>query len=402
MIYLEVRIHKQFVDRGLCKWVYAQNLKCSVKSSREFQFLVKDGNIQINDHRNPYLCFDGVDAVSVEMSNSQVLFDPAEKQLHLPTHSVKLGYHFRLHIEQVGQVHIDVAVFRIAIPDPAKWPWIGFAACSRSQQPDLIAAQTGVRVDHPGVLAIEYRIFLCPDHEKGPGFVDARQAGVVEVSAIHQIDCPRFEDQRIQPLHIVFSGLGDVDTCGDRSTKIDLCVQFDTSLGLPERSPWKQRQGEVDGRRIQSIHRVAEIYIQILSDIETSCFADQPLGNGFPDLPVPGFVGIGKGGLRQRPCEAQMMKSFGLGVETIDDVPQTFPPCQLRESHRNKLLATAKMLHFVVAVELLDLPIEGFSVNLSSDLRYDICTCSHGLAYIEQNSQSKASHQFFSLINLAA
>ena len=402
MIHIEVRVHKQFVERGLRKRVNAQNLKCSVKSSRKFQFLVKDGYYQINNHRNPYLCFDCVDTVSIEVANSQMLFYPSEKQFDLPSHPVKFWDHDGILVEQVGQIHINLSFLWIAISDAPKWPWIGRATFRRTKKSDLIAAQSYCRVHYTRTLPIEHRILLRPDYKEGSGLMDACQAFEVEIAPIHQVDAPGFEKQRIQPSYIVFAGLGDMDTCGDGATKIDLSMQFDPGLGLSEGCPRKESQGEVDGRRVQCIHAVVQIDIQLFSFVKLTCFADQPLGDTFPNSPISGFVGIGQGGLRQRPGEAQMVQSFGLGVEAIDDISKPFPPCQLRESHCDELLATPKVLHFVIATELLDLPIEGFPVNLSSDLRYDICTCSHGLAYIEQDSQSKASHQYFALINLAA
>jgi hypothetical protein len=75
---------------------------------------------------------------------------------------------------------------------------------------------------------------------------------------------------------------------------------------------------------------------------------------------------------------------------------------ELRKRHRNELLPASEILHFVIAVEFPDMAIEGFSVNVGSDLGYDVRTFSHGPAYIGPKIRSKASHPFFYSNQLAA
>jgi hypothetical protein len=78
------------------------------------------------------------------------------------------------------------------------------------------------------------------------------------------------------------------------------------------------------------------------------------------------------------------------------------PKGKLSKCHRDELLATSKILYFVITVVFLDLTIEDFSMDFGSDLGYDIGTCSHGFAYIGLKIRSKASHPFFSSNLLAA
>ena len=67
------------MQRDLFKRVNAQNLQSSVQRSGQLEFLVQDGNEQIDAHRDPDLSLHCVGRSTEEVFDAQVLFDPAEE-----------------------------------------------------------------------------------------------------------------------------------------------------------------------------------------------------------------------------------------------------------------------------------------------------------------------------------
>ena len=67
------------------------------------QAFLRDGNEQICRYGNPYLRLDRVLAGAKEHLDAQMLLDPFEEQLHLPTLTVQVCDQFRLQGKVVGQ-----------------------------------------------------------------------------------------------------------------------------------------------------------------------------------------------------------------------------------------------------------------------------------------------------------
>ena len=60
------------------------------ESAVDVEFLLEDGNEQVNADGNPDLGLDGVLGCSIEGLNVKILFDPFEKEFHAPTALLKL------------------------------------------------------------------------------------------------------------------------------------------------------------------------------------------------------------------------------------------------------------------------------------------------------------------------
>ncbi len=331
-----------------------------------------------------------------------MLFDPTKEQFDLPSHAVQRGHDLGTDVVKIGEINIDLAILWIPIPNAAEWPWICFPAGGSPQQPGLIAAQTGCWFHRFGRLAVEYRVAFGPDDEERACLVDSCKAAKIEISPVDQIDRSRFEDQRIQPIYIVFSGFCDVNAGRDGTAEIDLSMEFDSRFGVSKRGPGKQSQRQIYRRRVQGVDAVFEIDIQFFAGIELAGFSNQPFGDALPNAPISGLVRICQRGLGQWTSEAEVMQSFWLGIEAVHDIPQSFSPSQLSKGHCDELLATPEMLYLVIPIVFPDLPAEYLSMNLASDLGYDVRTCSHGPAYIGPAFQSKASHPFFGSNQLVA
>src|ERR1700757_3446403 len=82
--------------------VYLQNF---AEAAFDPEFLLDDGHEHVNADRDPHLNSYRVVARSVKGFDMQVLFDPFEKQLDLPSTFVKFCNRQRRQREVVGQEH---------------------------------------------------------------------------------------------------------------------------------------------------------------------------------------------------------------------------------------------------------------------------------------------------------
>jgi len=146
----------------------------------------------------------------------------------------------------------------------------------------MIAAQAGEAIHGLRVMPGELEIALCASHEESArvGYQDA--PGEVHIASIQQIEGACFEQQTVEPAHIVVPRTGNADARWNRSAQIDLGMKLDARLGLTEIAPWKKRQRQVDGRGVECVDRVVQIQAKILARIERSGFLHQTLGEGLP------------------------------------------------------------------------------------------------------------------------
>ena len=110
----------------------------------------------------------------------------------------------------------------------------------------------------------------------------------------------------------------------------DRRMHLDRRLGCAERRPRKQRQGQVDGCRVQRIRRVLQLEGQAVADIELSGLGNQSLGELGMNTPVPLLVGIGKCCPSDLLPEPHVIKLRRLCRETDLEVAQTLAAGQLR------------------------------------------------------------------------
>ena len=122
------------------------------------------------------------------------------------------------------------------------------------------------------------------------GFVKAEESLEIQIGAIHHIDCRRLRNHQIKPIEVVQFAVGNMYNCRDISPQVQQRVHLGRCLGAPKRRPWKQRQAEVDGGRVQGIYRVRQIQSQVF------------FGSALSGLPyqvrrdiVPGMRGIAEG-----------------------------------------------------------------------------------------------------------
>jgi hypothetical protein len=378
----------------------AQKLQSSVECAGQPELLVKDGDYQIGSYSNPYLRLHGVGACPIVMLDSQVSLDPTEEQFDAPSHLVKHSHCQSGDLQVVGQEDEFLCGFRIEEFHSPEENWKGLPGLRESWFANMIALQAGEPIHRLGVMPGELKVALCSRYKKGSSVCDQNESCEVHVTSIHQIERSGLEQEAVEPSHVVLPRSRDIDTGRNRSAQVDLCVDFDPSLGLTEIGPRKESQGKIDSCRIQRIDRIFQIQTKILARIERPGFAHQTLGQILPDTPVPVFVGIGESRFGNRFAETKMIESLGPGVETGRDVAQPVPGSHLCENHTSELLPESKMADRECGFVTLYYAVERLAVDQVENLGENEAAGVHGRKFWEIPPQSSnPSHAFLSLID---
>jgi hypothetical protein len=136
----------------------------------------------------------------------------------------------------------------------------------------------------------------------------------------------------------VHAAVGNPDKHWNRAAQIDQRVQFHRRLGAPKGGPWKERQTQVDCRRIERVNHLLQIQSQSPLAIESSRLADEHLGQVCIDPPIAKLVGIGQVRPRNVAADAHRVEMIA-APQACFDVSQTVPEGHLREGHREELIA---------------------------------------------------------------
>jgi len=148
-------------------------------------------------------------------------------------------------------------------------------------------------------------------------------------------------------------------------------MHFNCGLVFAETRPWKDRQAEINGRRIESVRGLDEIDTEAVVCIQKSGAGNQHLSEVSPDTPVTVFVGVGKSASAS-PAPETCMVEFGTNrIETGLDISETFTTCKLRECHGEELVEAGQFSDAMVSVIPVDTEIELVMGNVIEELGED-------------------------------
>jgi len=208
----------------------------------------------------------------------------------------------------------------------------------------LIAAHAAAEEFRVGAKAREAQVVFGPRDEERSGAGDLGQSREVHIRAVEQVERAGFENERIQPQHVVGTRRAHFDLHGNRTTQVELRVQLDTRFGRTKLGPRKKLQRQIDGRRVQRVDRLVQLQPEILAGIKSPRSFDQSRGQILPQPPVALFVGFGQGHSRHRFAQSEMVKrGRTFGVQAFLDVAQALSPRQLRKTHTGQLLPGTKV-----------------------------------------------------------
>lgn len=313
------------------------------------KFFLNNGDEHVGGHGAPDLRLDRVLAVAKKLLDAQVLFDPFEKQFHLPAAFVQRsdgqGWQGRV----VGQEDQSLFGCWVLEPDTAQVFGVVFGNVVPVQCDGLIADDAAApvhlgRVNAPGV-----HVAFGAGYKEGSRLMHLKQASKVQVASVHDVERPWLQDQDVQHIDLVRLAIADVDEGGNRAPEVQQGVQLDGCLGFAKRRPVEQAQAQIDGGGIQCVDRVLEIEPQVLVQIKLASTPDQNCSQVGPDSPVARLVGVCQGGAVNAVAKSHGVQLARVGSKSHFDVSKTLAPSQLGKSHDAKLLRASQAAYARVA-----------------------------------------------------
>ena len=317
-----------------------------------------NSNQHVDGYGDPNLGLHCVLGGAIEGFDSQVLLDPFEEQLDLPSTFVELcdgqgGQH-----EVVGKKDQAFACFGVVEFDPSDFVGIILSGVEAGEDAGLIAEHAASTVDLVGVQSSEPGIALSPDDKEGLREMYVVESGVIKVATVHDIEGSGLRNEVIEDVDVVDLAIGNECPGRDATLQIEQGMQFDSCLCSSERGPWEQFQTEINRGRVKCIDRLLEFQPKVIFRVELSCLRDQHLGEIGIDAPVPSFVCFCNSASGYCAFDAHVIPFFGNSSQAGFNISQTFPVRQLSEGHAEILVPAGERSHPLIAFVSLDAPAE--------------------------------------------
>ena len=150
---------------------------------RQLKTLLQDGNQDVGADGDPDLRLHGILAGAEKRLDPQMLLDPFEEQLDLPSLPVQLRDQFRRQCKVVGQKRYSFAVL-VPDHDPPQRSRIVLARIKDGQGANLVAEHVGALAIHRlRIAALELGIFLGAGDEECLRLTDKHKSMVVASKA---------------------------------------------------------------------------------------------------------------------------------------------------------------------------------------------------------------------------
>jgi len=221
------------------------------------QFLFNNRDQDIGGDGAPDLRFYRVFTVAKESLNTQMLLDPFEKQLNLPTAFIQRSNRQRGQhhvIRQKDQCFPRGGIFKA---DPSQVIGVGLTGVEAIERNALITKHAGRAIRRRRIYSVGIHAAFGSGNEERPGL----------------------KGQAIQHTDFVHFAIADVNKGRYITAQIQQRVQFDRRLGLPERCPVKQRQTQINRRRIQGVTRVFQLNAKVVMTVQVTGTTNQQGGD---------------------------------------------------------------------------------------------------------------------------
>ena len=285
-----------------------------------------------------------------ECLDAQVLLDPLEEEFDPLAHLVEPAHRQGREVQVAGDEYQLLACLGTLEADPPQWLRVSLFGIEDSQCDRVVADHPGTAVGIAPCESLEAHPAFGTGDEEGARLIEASQTLGVDVPSIDDIEGACLGNGLVENIDVVELAIADVQESGDISSQIQQRVQLDCRFGRAKRRPGKQRQAQIDGRRVERVDGVGQLEAERFVRVELARHRDQTLRELGVDAPV-------SHGTRVRQCvgrhlrpQSHVVELPGLCAQARLDVAQTLSEGQLREEHDGKLLEATEALDLVLAV----------------------------------------------------
>ena len=226
----------------------------------DFEVVLDDGNEAVGDNGNVNLYAHSVFGFSPETLDLKMLFDPFEKQFHLPSVFIEESDVLGCKIEVVRVVNETPLKFRGIVDNPSDDSRVLLLVLLLGEADTLIfenivsSIQNALPVDN-----LICRFALLPDNEESPEHVDAIESGEVKVASVKHIARQRLVCEPVHRVDIVYLGCGDSVEHRNLRGDVNLSMDSDTRLGASEFCPSEHGHAQVDSCGVDGIEPTMQL-----------------------------------------------------------------------------------------------------------------------------------------------
>src|SRR5882762_2411718 len=150
-----------------------------------------------------------------ELLDPQMLLDPLEEQLDLPSALVEGADGRGRQTELIGEEHQGFPRLGIAQPDAPQVLGVMLAGVVTVERDGLIADDPRRPVGRGRIDAMGIHVRFGAGDEEGAGEMQPMEAGEIDVAAIHDVDGARFREQQVESVDVVQLAVRNVDEARD-------------------------------------------------------------------------------------------------------------------------------------------------------------------------------------------
>ena len=333
------------------------------------KLLFDDGDQHVSGHGAPDLRLHRVLARAQKALDAQMLFDPFEEQLHLPTTLVHCGNGQWRQCRVVGQKYQRLARHGVFVSDASQMFGIVLGHVKTVEPNRLIADHSRASVGLGRVHTLCVHTAFGAGHKERACLMQREESAEVQITPIHHVKRPRFDRQDIEHLDVAHLAIADVNEGRNRATQVQQRVHLYRRLGAAKRRPIEQTQTQIDSSRVQRVDRGIELQPGRLLGVKIAGTQNQAHRQGVIDVPIALVQCVRERGSGRNTAQAHVKQFAVVGRQAGFDVAQRLAPRQLRERHHAKQIGAAQGAHSRISVVSVDDAAKGLPRNVLHDLR---------------------------------
>ena len=340
--------------------------------------LIETGHHQVDADCDPDLSSHRVLGSAEKCFDAQVLFDPLEEQFDLPATFVNGWNGLCWQIEVVCQEDQALSSFGIKEADTSKFFWVVSLAFVSAQSNGLITSQTAGLVDWSRLTQAESHVTFCSDDKVGVGIFDSKESGKVKVSAVEYIDTSSFKEHLVHEVNVMNRSLCNLHENWDRTSQVNLSVEFNRGFSPTEMSPGKHRQAQINRGGIDGINHLVDVESVGVFAIKSPRLANQNLSECFVNTPVTVLVRISEISSCDVASDTHRVE-MGTSSQAGFNISKALSESDLSKSHSEKLISGSHAFACTRHRILFDAALKLFPIQKIDDLRENETTRVHSL-----------------------
>lgn len=341
---------EEFSYRSLVEKRHTKNAEHIKGTSIETEIMFNNSNKAICRNCCIYLNSNCIFGYSPKGFYMQMLLDPFEEQLHLPSVFVKHGDVFSFVCKAISKICEGPFVLFRVVYNTSKMTRVFFCR-QLSCKPYRLVIEDIVSLFKKVLSVNDFILKLSSfSYDKVRAYkIYSKESCKVKVTSVKDIVCVGFVRDIIHRIHVMNSGFRNMKECRDLSDDIIESVNFDPTFCLAEAGPPKETHTQVYSSGVEGIEPAGNFKFPCYSLV---------LGNGyhlvsefFKDLAVSVCVSLGKIAARYyRLAKSKMIGLIVMSSCNAYKFSEAFTTGKLTKNHNQQLVPAAERFNVFISL----------------------------------------------------